>query len=123
MQLSTVCPGPVELLLERSSPSPAPSQGPSMHITHPLSGGYCDSDQEIRDLQITHATRSEMAAGELLDRESIECQVEEYLQSIKDDVIEQVEVALPGASDDERHLNELALVQSLYEEPMELPEW
>jgi hypothetical protein len=41
-----------------------------------------------------------MAAGELLDRELIERQAEEYLQSIKDDVMECVEVALPGASDD-----------------------
>jgi hypothetical protein len=72
MTLSTVRPGPVESSLERSSPSPAPSQGPLMHITHPSSGGYRDSDQEIQDLQLTHAMRSEMEAGELLDRDSVE---------------------------------------------------
>jgi hypothetical protein len=94
-----------------------------MHITHPSSGGYRDSDQEIRDLQLTHVMRSEMAAGELLDRDSVERQAEEYLQSIKDDVMEHVEVVLPGVSDDERHLNELALVQSLYEEPIKHPKW
>jgi hypothetical protein len=73
-----------------------------MHIMCPSSGGYCDSDQEIRDLQLTHTTRSKMAAGELLDRDLVEHQAEEYLQSIEDDVMEHVEVALPGASDDER---------------------
>jgi hypothetical protein len=70
MALSNVRPGPVESLPERSSPSPAPSQGPLTHITRPSSGGYRDSNQEIRDLQLTHATRSEMAAGELLDRDT-----------------------------------------------------
>jgi hypothetical protein len=123
MALSNVCPGPVELSPERSSPSPAPSQGPSTHITHPLSGGYRDSDQEIRDLQITHATRSEMAAGELLDRESLEHQAEEYLQGIEDNVMERMEVALLGASDDERRLNESALIQLLYEEPLPGADW
>jgi hypothetical protein len=93
------------------------------HITCPSSGGYRDSDQEIRDLWITHATRSEMAAGELLDWESVEQQAEQYLQSIEDNVMEHIEVALPGVLDDERHLNELALVQSLYKEPLEHPEW
>jgi hypothetical protein len=63
-----------------------------------------------------------MAAGKLLDRESIECQAEEYLQGIEDDVMERVEVALPGASD-KRHLNELALVQSLYEESLPGANW
>jgi hypothetical protein len=92
-------------------------------IMCPSLGGYHDSNQEIRDLQITHAMRSEMATGELLDRESIECQVEEYLQGIEDDVMEHVEVALPGASDDERHLNELALVQSLYKESLPSADW
>jgi hypothetical protein len=82
MALSNVRPGPVELSPERSSPSPAPSQGPSTHITHPSLGGYRDSDQEIRDLQVTHAMRSEMAVGELLDRESLERQAEGYLQGI-----------------------------------------
>jgi hypothetical protein len=98
------------IALERSSPSPASSQGPLTHIMCPLSGGYCDSDQEIRDLQLTHATRSEMAAGELLDRDSVERQVEQYLQSIEDNVMECVEVALPGACRMTRgDLNELAL--------------
>jgi hypothetical protein len=64
-----------------------------------------------------------MAAGELLDRELLERQAEEYLQGIKDNVMERVEVTLPGASDDERHLNELALVQSLYEESLPGTDW
>jgi hypothetical protein len=64
-----------------------------------------------------------MASGELLDRESIEHQAEEYLQGIEDDVMERVEVALPGVSDDERHLNKLALVQSLYKESLPGADW
>jgi hypothetical protein len=123
MQLSNICPDPVESSLERSSPSPAPSQGPSMHITRPSSGGYCNSDQEIRDLQITHTMRREMAAGELLDWESVERQAEEYLQGIEDNVMEPVEVALPGVSDDERRVNKLALVQSLYKDDVSGPSW
>jgi hypothetical protein len=67
--------------------------------------------------------RSEMAAGELLDRDLVECQAEEYLQSIKDNVMECVEVALPGLSDDERRVNELHLVQPLYEDDISGLSW
>jgi hypothetical protein len=88
-----------------------------------LSGGYRDSNQEIRDLRLTHVTRSKMAEGELLDRDLVERQVEEYLQSIEDNVMERMEVVLPGVSDDERNHNKLALILSLYEEPIEQPEW
>jgi hypothetical protein len=87
-----------------------------MHITCPSLGGYRNSDQEIRDLGLTHATRSKMEVGELLDRDSVEAQAAQYLQDIDDDVMEHVEVVLPGLSDDERQVNELCLVQSLYEE-------
>jgi hypothetical protein len=65
-------------------------------------GGYCDSDQEVRDLEITHVTRSEMAAGELLDRDSVKAQAAQYLQDIEDNVMEHMEVVLLGLSDDER---------------------
>jgi hypothetical protein len=64
-----------------------------------------------------------MAAGELLDRESLERQADEYFQGIEDDVMERVEVALPGASDDERRLNESALIQLLYDEPLPGADW
>jgi hypothetical protein len=64
-----------------------------------------------------------MAAGELLDRESLKRQADEYLQGIEDDVMERVEVALPGASDDERRLHESALIQLLYDEPLPGADW
>jgi hypothetical protein len=100
-QLSNVCPGPVEWLPERNSPSPARSQDVLTHIMCP-SGGYHNSDQEIRDLQITHATGSEMEVGKLLDRDSVEAQAVQYLQDIDDDMMECMEVTLPGLLDDER---------------------
>jgi hypothetical protein len=46
--------------------------------------------------------RSKMAAGELLDRDLVKHQAEQYLQSIKGNVMECMEVALPGLLDDER---------------------
>jgi hypothetical protein len=67
-----------------------------------------------------------MVAGELLDRDednSVKAQAAQYLQDIEDDVMEHVEVTLPGLSDDERRVNELRLVQSLYEEHISSPGW
>jgi hypothetical protein len=37
--------------------------------------------------------------------------------------MERVEVVLPGTSDDEMWVNELALVQSLYEDDASGPSW
>jgi hypothetical protein len=37
--------------------------------------------------------------------------------------MERMEVTLLGASDDERRLNESALIQSLYEEPLPGADW
>jgi hypothetical protein len=118
----------VESSPERSSPSPVCSQDVSTHITCPLSGGYHDSDQEIRDLEILHITRSEMAVGEELDRgsiedNSVEAQAVQYLQMIEDDMMECMEVTLSELLDDERYVNELRLVQSLYEEEGSGPGW
>jgi hypothetical protein len=116
MTLSTACPGPVELLPEQS-PSPTQSQDVLMVIMRPSSGGYCSTDQEIWDLGVTHATHSDMEApGELeagtVEDNLVEAQATHYLQDIEDEVMERIEVALPGALDDERRVNKLALVQS-----------
>jgi hypothetical protein len=118
----------VELLPERSSPSPARSQDVSTAITCPLSGGYHDSNQEIRDLEILHATRSDMVTGKELERDfaednSVEAQAVQYLQMIEDDVNEHMEVMLPGLLEDKRRVNKLHLVQSLYKEEGSGPGW
>jgi hypothetical protein len=83
MTLSNIHPSPVELSLERSSPNPVWLQEVLTAITHPFLGGYCDSDQEIRDMEVAHTTRSEMGvAGELerdiVEDNSIEAQAEHY---------------------------------------------
>jgi hypothetical protein len=69
-----------------------------------------------------------MAAEEELDRgsvkdNSVKAQAEHYLQMIEDDMNEHMEVALPGLSDDERWVNELHLVQSLYKDEGSGPSW
>jgi hypothetical protein len=66
MTLSTVHPGPVELSLERSSPSLAQSEDILTAIMRLSPGGYCNSNQELKDMYFAHTTRSNMeAAGEL----------------------------------------------------------
>jgi hypothetical protein len=43
-----------------------------------------------------------MEAGELLDRDSVEAQAAQYLQDIDNNVMERMEVMLPGLLDDKR---------------------
>jgi hypothetical protein len=93
MILSTVHPGPVELSLERRSPSSARSQEVSTCIMRLSSGGYCNSNQELKDMQVTHVTRSDMEAAGKLEVGSVKdnlfkVQVTRYLQQIDDDVQE-----------------------------------
>jgi hypothetical protein len=128
MVLSTTCPGQVDSSPERSSPSPAWLQDILMAITRLSSGGYHNSDQELKDMQVAHTTRSNMeAAGKLevgsIEDNLVEAQAEHYLQQIEDDVQEHVEVVLPGLSEDKVRINELRMVQSLYEDSSSSPSW
>jgi DNA-directed RNA polymerase sigma subunit (sigma70/sigma32) len=67
------------------------------------------------------------AAGELeigsVEDNLVEAQAECYLQMIEDNMQERIEVVLPGLSEDERRVNKLRLVQSLYKEGSSSPSW